>query len=136
MAYKIRTYSKSQAQKLGVDIKPSKTKGKKIDVFKAGKKVASVGALGMNDYPTYKELEKKKKVKEGTTPMSSMQFANMASMASPSPTETSVKSLSDEKKQERLELLTYVKAHFDLVAVTLLVAYLGFSLYQMQKDKK
>jgi len=70
------------------------------------------------------------------TPLSSMQFANMASMASPSPTETSVKSLSDEKKQERLELLTYVKAHFDLVAVTLLVAYLGFSLYQMQKDKK
>lgn len=66
MAYKIRTYSKAQAQKLGVDIKPSKTKGKKIDVFKAGKKVASIGAAGMNDYPTYKELEKKKKVKEGT----------------------------------------------------------------------
>ena len=60
MPYKIRTYSKSQAQKLGVDIKPSKNKSKKIDVFKAGKKVASIGALGMNDYPTYKELEKKK----------------------------------------------------------------------------
>ena len=66
MPYKIKTYSKAQAQKLGVDIKPSKTKGKKIDVYKAGKKVASVGALGMNDYPTYMELEKKKKVAEGT----------------------------------------------------------------------
>ena len=66
MPYKIKTYSKSQAQKLGVDIKPSKVKGKKIDVYKAGKKVASIGALGMNDYPTYKELEKNKKVKEGT----------------------------------------------------------------------
>ena len=66
MPYKIKTYSKSQAQKLGVDIKPIKTKGKKIDVFKSGKKVASIGALGMNDYPTYKELEKNKKVKEGT----------------------------------------------------------------------
>jgi hypothetical protein len=70
------------------------------------------------------------------TPMSNMQIANMASMASPSPTDTSSKTLSDEKKQERLELLTYVKAHFDLIAVTLLVTYLGYSLYQMQKGKK
>jgi len=70
------------------------------------------------------------------TPIASMQFANMASMASPSPIDTSAKSLSDEKKQERLELLTYVKAHFDLIAVTLLVAYLGYSLYQMKKISK
>jgi len=70
------------------------------------------------------------------TPLGSMQFANMASMASPSPIDTSAKSLSDQKKQERLELLTYVKAHFDLIAVTLLVAYLGYSLYQMKKIAK
>ena len=70
------------------------------------------------------------------TPIGNMQVSNIASMASPSSTETSVKTLSDEKKQERLEVLTYVKAHFDLVAVTLLVAYLSFSLYQMQKGKK
>lgn len=70
------------------------------------------------------------------TPLASMQFANMASMASPSPIDTSAKSISDQKKQERLELLTYVKAHFDLVAVTLLVAYLGYSLYQMKKVSK
>jgi hypothetical protein len=70
------------------------------------------------------------------TPISSMQFSNMASMASPSPLDTSAKSIADEDKQKRLELLTYVKAHFDLVAVTLLVAYLGYSLYQMKKMAK
>jgi hypothetical protein len=70
------------------------------------------------------------------TPISSMQFANMASMASPSPLDTSAKSMTQQKQQERLELLTYVKAHFDLVAVTLLVAYLGYSLYQMKKMTK
>ena len=70
------------------------------------------------------------------TPLASMQFANMASMASPSPIDTSAKSIADDKKQERLELLTYVKAHFDLIAVTLLVAYLGYSLYQMKKMAK
>lgn len=70
------------------------------------------------------------------TPLTSMQFGNMASMASPSPLDTNAKSMTDEKKQERLELLTYVKAHFDLVAVTLLVAYLGYSLYQMKQNSK
>ena len=35
-------------------VKPSTNKTKKIDVFnKQGKKIASVGANGMNDYPTY-----------------------------------------------------------------------------------
>lgn len=66
MGYRIKQYTKDKAAKLGLTVKPSKNKGKKIDVFKSGKKVASVGALGMNDYPTYMELEKKKSVPEGT----------------------------------------------------------------------
>jgi hypothetical protein len=61
MAYKITSYTKAQAKKIGVKVAPSKTKGKKIDVFnKEGKKVASVGALGYNDYPTFKEKKGKK----------------------------------------------------------------------------
>lgn len=40
MAYKITSYTKSKARKIGVEVKPSKIKGKKIDVFKGGKKVA------------------------------------------------------------------------------------------------
>lgn len=51
--YKIKPYSIRQAKKLGVVIKPSKTKNKKIDVFKNGVKVASIGAKGYYDYPTY-----------------------------------------------------------------------------------
>ena len=66
MGYKITDYTKNQAKKIGVIVKPSKTKGKKIDVFKNGKKVASVGALGYKDYPTYMQLEKKGKVEKGT----------------------------------------------------------------------
>jgi len=67
MSYKIKKYSYDQAKKLGVTIKPSKNKGKKIDVFnKEGEKLASVGALGMNDYPTFMEKEKKGQVPEGT----------------------------------------------------------------------
>ena len=66
MAYNIKAYTKNQSKKIGVTIKPSVLKGKKIDVFKKGVKVASVGAIGYKDYPTYLELEKKGKVPKGT----------------------------------------------------------------------
>lgn len=60
MPYKIKPYTKAQARKLGVQVKPSKVKGKKIDVFKNGKKIVSVGAIGYNDYPTYIQKKGKK----------------------------------------------------------------------------
>ena len=66
MAYRIRPYSYSRAKALGVTIKPSTRRGKKIDVFKGDKKVASIGALGMKDYPTYMALERQGKVPKGT----------------------------------------------------------------------
>lgn len=66
MAYKISSYTKKQARKHGLSVKPSKNKGKKIDVFKKGEKVASVGAKGYKDYPTYLALERAGKVKKGT----------------------------------------------------------------------
>jgi len=58
MAYKILPYSFEQAKKLNVTIKPSTNILKKIDVFKKGNKIASIGARGMNDYPTYMQKEK------------------------------------------------------------------------------
>lgn len=54
MAYTITKYTRDRAKKLGVVVKPSSVKGKKLDVFnKKGEKVASIGALGMGDYPTF-----------------------------------------------------------------------------------
>ena len=53
MVYNITEYTYKKAKRLGVEVKPSTNKTKKIDVFKRGEKVASVGALGMNDFPTY-----------------------------------------------------------------------------------
>lgn len=54
MPYTITAYTKKKAKELGVIVKPSKVKGKKIDVFNIkGEKIADIGALGMGDYPTY-----------------------------------------------------------------------------------
>jgi hypothetical protein len=55
--YTITNYTYSKARKLGVIVKPSANKTKKIDVFKQGKRVCSIGAYGMNDFPTYKKLK-------------------------------------------------------------------------------
>jgi hypothetical protein len=57
--YSISDYSYDNAKKLGVKIKPSTKKGKKIDVFKGGHKVASIGSIGYKDYNTYLETDRK-----------------------------------------------------------------------------
>lgn len=52
--YKITNRQKRNADALFVKIKPSKLKGKKIDVFDIqGQKIASIGALGYMDYDSY-----------------------------------------------------------------------------------
>ena len=53
MSYKILPYTFKQAKSIGVDVKPSTKAGKKIDVYKNGKLVASVGAITYMDYPNY-----------------------------------------------------------------------------------
>ena len=61
-------------------------------------------------------------------------ITNGMQVSSPS-LKTIIPSQTDPEKQERLELLTYVKAHFDLIAVTLLVAYLGYHVFKISKEK-
>jgi hypothetical protein len=51
--YQITNYTKQKAKELNVKIKPSSNPKKKIDVYKDNKKIASVGAIGYDDYPTY-----------------------------------------------------------------------------------
>tara|TARA_E500000305_G_scaffold88496_1_gene75243 strand:+ start:1112 stop:1387 length:276 start_codon:yes stop_codon:yes gene_type:complete len=51
--YKITQYTKKQARRLGVHVKPSTRGNKKIDVFKDGKRIASVGHKAYGDFPTF-----------------------------------------------------------------------------------
>lgn len=56
--YIILPYSYKKAKEIGVDIKVSENPKKKIDVFKGGKKICSIGAAGYNDYPHYLTVSK------------------------------------------------------------------------------
>lgn len=51
--YRIKEYTQQQAQKLGVEVRPSTNKGKKLDVYKRGEKIASIGDVRYADYPSY-----------------------------------------------------------------------------------
>ena len=51
--YVIQPYTKKKAKELGVEVKPSTNPEKKIDVYKKGEKIASIGAIGYSDYPTF-----------------------------------------------------------------------------------
>ena len=51
--YKILPQQRAAAKRLGVTIKPSSAKGKKLDVFKGPIKLASIGARGYGDYWNY-----------------------------------------------------------------------------------
>jgi len=53
MSYTISPYAHKMAKKIGVTLKPSTVKNKKIDVFKDDHKIASIGQLGMKDYQLY-----------------------------------------------------------------------------------
>jgi hypothetical protein len=61
--YTITDYSFKQAKKLGVTIKPSANKMKKIDVFKQGAKIASIGDINYTDYATTKDSKQRSSYK-------------------------------------------------------------------------
>jgi len=53
--YQITAYTRRKAKEIGVEVKPSRRKNKKLDVFRDGEKIASIGDTRYLDYPTYKE---------------------------------------------------------------------------------
>lgn len=63
--FEIRAHHRQQARRLNVTIAPSKLDGKKLDVFKNGRKIASIGASGYWDYASYLNAEKLGKFPSG-----------------------------------------------------------------------
>ena len=65
----ILSKAKANAKKIGVDVKPSTRKGKKLDVFKGGVKVASIGDKNYEDFTKHGDEKRRsayKKRHQGT----------------------------------------------------------------------
>jgi hypothetical protein len=60
MTYRITDYSRNQARKLGVSIRLSSNPKKKLDVYKNGVKVASIGAIGYSDFASTGDKERRR----------------------------------------------------------------------------
>ena len=54
--YQISLYTKLKAKKLGVEVKPSTRKNKKLDVYKKGEYLVSVGDDRYLDFSSYKQM--------------------------------------------------------------------------------
>ena len=64
MVYSITEHTRQQARRIGVEVRPSKREGKKIDVLRDGERIASVGATGYGDYGTFLRTEGKEYANE------------------------------------------------------------------------
>ena len=53
--YKITNYTKKKANDMGLYITPSKKTNKKLDIYKDGRFLTSIGDIRYGDYPTFKE---------------------------------------------------------------------------------
>ena len=62
--YHITQYTKDRAKEMGVQVKPSTRSGKKLDVYKNGTYIKSIGQLGAKDYPTYLKEDGKQVAEE------------------------------------------------------------------------
>jgi len=51
--------AKTNADKIGVTVKPSTVKNKKLDVFKDGKKIASIGDIRYEDFLIHNDQKRK-----------------------------------------------------------------------------
>ena len=61
----ISDYHRRKAKRLNVNIRYSENPKKKLDVFKDGKKLASIGATGYCDFISYLKAEKEGKFPQG-----------------------------------------------------------------------
>jgi hypothetical protein len=61
--YVITKYSFDKAKRLGVEIVPSSVKNKKIDVYKDGIKIASIGDSRYTDFATTGNKEQRRRFK-------------------------------------------------------------------------
>ena len=53
-----------RAKRLGVSVRPSAVKNKKLDVYKEGKKVASIGDIRYSDYLQHGDAERRRRYKK------------------------------------------------------------------------
>jgi len=82
--YKIVKKQYDNAKRLGVTIKPSENKNKKIDVYDNAKKIASIGSIKYLDYHLYIKSEGKEYANKRQLLYRSRHAKTLSNIGSPS----------------------------------------------------
>ena len=68
--------------------------------------------------------------------MSAITTSNISNMTSTDTAQNASSQVTSPEKKKRMETLTYLKAHLDIIAVGLTIAFLAYSIVQLKKKQK
>jgi hypothetical protein len=68
--------------------------------------------------------------------MSAITASNISNMTNTDNSQNATSQVTNPEKKQRMEALTYLKAHLDIIAVGLTIAFLGYSIIQLKKKQK
>jgi hypothetical protein len=68
--------------------------------------------------------------------MSAITASNISNMTSTDTAQNASSQVTSPEKKKRMETLTYLKAHLDIIAVGLTIAFLAYSIMQLKKKQK
>jgi|LakMenE01Jun11ns_1017448.scaffolds.fasta_scaffold7385998_1 hypothetical protein len=68
--------------------------------------------------------------------MSAITASNISNMTSTDTAQNASSQVTSPEKKKRMETLTYLKAHLDIIAVGLTIAFLAYSIVQLKKKQK
>ena len=68
--------------------------------------------------------------------MSAITASNISNMTNTDNAQNAASQVTSPEKKQRMETLTYLKAHLDIIAVGLTIAFLAYSIIQLKKKQK
>jgi len=68
--------------------------------------------------------------------MNAVVTSSISNMANTDTSQNATSQIVNPEKKKRIEDLTYLKAHLDLLAVGLTIAFLAYTIIQIKKKRK
>lgn len=68
--------------------------------------------------------------------MSAITASNISNMTNSSNSQNATSEVTNPQKKKRMEALSYLKAHLDIIAVGLTITFLAYSIIQLKKKQK
>jgi len=68
--------------------------------------------------------------------MSAITASNISNMTNSGNSQNATSQVTNPEKKQRMETLSYLKAHLDIIAVGLTIAFLAYSIVQLKKKQK